>query len=88
MTHDLTMKKKNIKNIKHSMTTRSHHKYPPRKIEFDILGNRIPMKSFKERNISIAQAWVDTTTWSSKSARFKISLLEQAAIKRLIEDFA
>jgi hypothetical protein len=56
----------------HSMTTRSQaivkptaslrDKYPPRKTEFDILGNKIPMKSFKECNISITQAWgyVDT----------------------------
>ena len=33
------------------------NKYPPRKTEFDILGNKIPMKSFKELSISIALAW-------------------------------
>jgi len=38
------------------------------------------MKSFKERNISIAQAWDESF--------YEPSLLEQDAIKRLIEDFA
>jgi hypothetical protein len=51
-----------------SMTTR----YPPRKTEFDIQGNQIPMKSFKERNISIAQAWDDIET--------KLGILKQDAI--------
>jgi hypothetical protein len=65
---------------KRSMTTRSMAtKYPPRKTEFDIQGNQIPMKSFKERNISIAQAWDESF--------YEPSLLEQDAIKRLIEDF-
>jgi hypothetical protein len=66
---------------KRSMTTRSMAtKYPPRKTEFDIQGNQIPMKSFKERNISIAQAWDESF--------YEPSRLEQDAIKRLIEDFA
>ena len=63
------------------MKTRSMAtKYPPRKTKFDIQGTKIPMKSFKERNISIAQAWDDIET--------KLGFLEQDAIKRLIEDFS
>jgi hypothetical protein len=92
---------------KRSMTTRSmttlsqaivrptvslRDKYPPRKTEFDILGNKIPMKSFKEFNISIAQAWgyVDTIhpVWAGGGLVTQLSRHEQEAINRLVEDFA